>query len=98
MAVCWCWWSHSRRAVSPDCPTGSAACSTACTHWPRGDAMAEALLRVENVSKRFGGLLAVDNASFAAEAGRITALIGPNGAGKTTLFAGVSGFLPPSAG
>jgi len=60
--------------------------------------MAEALLRVENVSKRFGGLLAVDNASFSAEAGRITALIGPNGAGKTTLFAAVSGFLPPTAG
>ena len=60
--------------------------------------MPEPILRVENVSKRFGGLLAVDNASFAAEAGRITALIGPNGAGKTTLFAVVSGFLPPSGG
>jgi branched-chain amino acid transport system ATP-binding protein len=60
--------------------------------------MAEPLLRVENVSKRFGGLLAVDRASFAAEAGRITALIGPNGAGKTTLFSIVSGFLPPTEG
>ncbi len=60
--------------------------------------MAEMLLHVENVSKRFGGLLAVDKASFTAETGRITALIGPNGAGKTTLFAVVSGFLPPTAG
>jgi branched-chain amino acid transport system ATP-binding protein len=60
--------------------------------------MVEALLSVENVSKRFGGLLAVDRASFTAEAGRITALIGPNGAGKTTLFAIITGFLPPSAG
>jgi branched-chain amino acid transport system ATP-binding protein len=60
--------------------------------------MAEPLLRVENVSKRFGGLLAVDRASFAAETGRITALIGPNGAGKTTLFSIVSGFLPPTEG
>jgi branched-chain amino acid transport system ATP-binding protein len=60
--------------------------------------MAEALLRVENVSKRFGGLLAVDHASLTAEAGRITALIGPNGAGKTTLFAIISGFLPPTEG
>jgi branched-chain amino acid transport system ATP-binding protein len=60
--------------------------------------MAEPLLRVERVSKRFGGLLAVDNASFVVEPGRITALIGPNGAGKTTLFSIISGFLSPSAG
>ena len=60
--------------------------------------MAEALLRVEQVSKRFGGLLAVDRASFTANAGRIAALIGPNGAGKTTLFAIITGFLPPSEG
>jgi branched-chain amino acid transport system ATP-binding protein len=60
--------------------------------------MAEPLLRVERLSRRFGGLLAVDGVSLAAEAGRITALIGPNGAGKTTLFALISGFLPPSEG
>src|SRR6266436_7330869 len=60
--------------------------------------MAEPLLRVERVFKRFGGLLAVDNASLAVEAGRITALIGPNGAGKTTLFSIISGFLPPNEG
>jgi branched-chain amino acid transport system ATP-binding protein len=60
--------------------------------------MAEPLLRVERVFKRFGGLLAVDNASFVVEPGRITALIGPNGAGKTTLFSIISGFLAPSAG
>jgi branched-chain amino acid transport system ATP-binding protein len=60
--------------------------------------VAEALLQVEGVSMRFGGLLAVNDASFTAEAGRITALIGPNGAGKTTLFSIISGFLPPSAG
>jgi branched-chain amino acid transport system ATP-binding protein len=60
--------------------------------------MPEPLLRIERVCKRFGGLLAVDNASLAVEAGRITALIGPNGAGKTTLFSIISGFLPPSGG
>jgi branched-chain amino acid transport system ATP-binding protein len=60
--------------------------------------MSEPLLRVENVSKRFGGLLALDRASFAAGQGQITALIGPNGAGKTTLFAIISGFLAPSSG
>jgi branched-chain amino acid transport system ATP-binding protein len=60
--------------------------------------MAEPLLRVERVSKRFGGLLAVNAASLTAETGRITALIGPNGAGKTTLFSVISGFLPPTEG
>jgi branched-chain amino acid transport system ATP-binding protein len=56
------------------------------------------MLRVENISKRFGGLLAIDGASIDAPAGRITGLIGPNGAGKTTLFAVVAGFEIPNAG
>jgi branched-chain amino acid transport system ATP-binding protein len=56
------------------------------------------MLRVENVSCRFGGLLAVNQASFTVNAGCITALIGPNGAGKTTLFSIVTGFLKPSEG
>ncbi len=60
--------------------------------------MAEPLLVVDGVSRRFGGLLAVNAASLSAPAARITALIGPNGAGKTTLFAVISGFLKPSAG
>lgn len=60
--------------------------------------MAEPLLAVDGVSRRFGGLLAVNGASLSAPAARITALIGPNGAGKTTLFAVISGFLKPSAG
>jgi branched-chain amino acid transport system ATP-binding protein len=60
--------------------------------------VAEPLLRVERVSKRFGGLRAVDGASLTVTPGRITALIGPNGAGKTTLFSMVSGFLRPDDG
>jgi len=60
--------------------------------------MAEPLLAVERVSRRFGGLVAVNAVSLSATAGRITALIGPNGAGKTTLFAVISGFLKPSDG
>ena len=60
--------------------------------------MAELLLVVANVSKHFGGLLAIDKASFQVRTGRITALIGPNGAGKTTLFSIISGFLPADDG
>jgi len=60
--------------------------------------MAEPLLRIEGICKRFSGLLALDRASFLVERGTITALIGPNGAGKTTLFAIISGFLSPDAG
>jgi branched-chain amino acid transport system ATP-binding protein len=60
--------------------------------------MAEPLLVVERVSRRFGGLLAVNAASLVAPEGVITALIGPNGAGKTTLFAIISGFLKASDG
>ncbi len=57
-----------------------------------------ALLAVDNISKSFGGLRAVDGASLRARAGSITALIGPNGAGKSTLFAIIAGFLRPDAG
>ena len=60
--------------------------------------MAEPLLVVENLSKRFGGLRAIDNTSFQVSMGTITALIGPNGAGKTTLFSIISGFLSPDRG
>jgi len=60
--------------------------------------MAEPLLVVERVSRRFGGLLAVNAASLIAPEGRITALIGPNGAGKTTLFSIISGFIKASHG
>jgi len=57
-----------------------------------------AIIDVDNVSKRFGSLLAVDNCSLSVEQGSITGLIGPNGAGKTTLFNMVAGAFPPSSG
>jgi branched-chain amino acid transport system ATP-binding protein len=56
------------------------------------------LLSVQNVSKRFGGLLAVSDVSFAIQTGEIVGLIGPNGAGKTTLFNIVNGVYKPDTG
>ncbi len=54
-----------------------------------------ALLWVEGVTKRFGGLVANNNVSFAVEEGEILGLIGPNGAGKSTLFEVITGFQRP---
>ena len=56
------------------------------------------LLKISGLTKRFGGLTAVDQVSFDVPAGRIVGVIGPNGSGKTTLFANVSGFQTPDAG
>jgi branched-chain amino acid transport system ATP-binding protein len=61
-------------------------------------APAAPILAVEHLSMRFGGLVAVDDLSFSAEHGHITALIGPNGAGKTTVFNCITGFYHPSVG
>ncbi len=59
---------------------------------------ADTLLRVEHLTMRFGGLLAIDDLSFDVGQGTITALIGPNGAGKTTVFNCITGFYKPSGG
>jgi branched-chain amino acid transport system ATP-binding protein len=56
------------------------------------------LLQVQNVSKHFGSLVAVNGVSMTVESGELRAVIGPNGAGKTTFFNLISGFLRPSAG
>ncbi|MGE3646308.1 MAG: ABC transporter ATP-binding protein [Beijerinckiaceae bacterium] len=56
------------------------------------------LLHVEHLTMRFGGLLAIDDLSFTAGRGDITALIGPNGAGKTTVFNCITGFYKPTEG
>src|SRR5215470_828384 len=88
-----CSWSPSRRAASRACSAAAAVQASL-----RRAVVPEPLLAVESVSMRFGGLLAVNKASFTATAGRITALIGPNGAGKTTLFATIAGFLRPTEG
>jgi len=56
------------------------------------------MLQLESLSKRFGGLPALDEVSFRVASGRVTALIGPNGAGKSTLINCLTGVLTPSAG
>ena len=56
------------------------------------------ILKVEHLSMKFGGLVAVGDLSFEAKRGEITALIGPNGAGKTTVFNCITGFYKPSEG
>lgn len=58
----------------------------------------ETLLKVENLSKSFGGVNAVENVSFEVKKGEIVAVIGPNGAGKTTLFNLVTGVIPATSG
>ncbi len=60
--------------------------------------MSEALLQVDNLAKRFGGIVASDDLALTVVSGELHAVIGPNGAGKTTLIAQLSGQLTPDAG
>jgi branched-chain amino acid transport system ATP-binding protein len=58
----------------------------------------DTILDVRHLTMRFGGLVAVDDLSFSARRGKITAIIGPNGAGKTTVFNCITGFYQPTEG
>ncbi len=60
--------------------------------------MSEFLLQVENLTRSFGGVVAVNNVSYGVREGVIKAIIGPNGAGKTTMFNLIAGNLPPTSG
>jgi len=83
-------------AVTHEIVFGSAAAGK-----PDGgsaDVPREVILRGENVTKRFGGLVAVDDVTFELCRGEILGVIGPNGAGKTTLFNMITGTYPPFAG
>jgi branched-chain amino acid transport system ATP-binding protein len=57
-----------------------------------------ALLKLENITKRFGGLVAVDKVSLEIQRGELIGIVGPNGSGKTTLFNVISGVFPPEEG
>jgi branched-chain amino acid transport system ATP-binding protein len=61
-------------------------------------ALTDPILKVQNLTMRFGGLVAVNDLTFTAGRGDITALIGPNGAGKTTVFNCITGFYKPTVG
>jgi branched-chain amino acid transport system ATP-binding protein len=65
---------------------------------PQLPAQSGPILRIEHMTMQFGGLIAVNDLSFDAQRGEITALIGPNGAGKTTVFNCITGFYKPTSG
>jgi branched-chain amino acid transport system ATP-binding protein len=60
--------------------------------------MSQPLLRVDNLTVRFGGLVAVNDVSFAVDEGELLGIIGPNGAGKTTTFNAIAGAVRPTSG
>jgi branched-chain amino acid transport system ATP-binding protein len=64
----------------------------------QGDPAVSAILEIKNVTRRFSGLVAVNDVSFDLQPKEILGIIGPNGAGKTTLISLISGTLPPSSG
>src|SRR5260370_7433272 len=83
----WFAWANIGRSCSDPCSCWScclhAAASTAC--W-RERAVADALLEIEELTKRFGGVIASDSISLCVPKGELHAIIGPNGPGKTTLI------------
>ena len=90
--------SGEQRPCSLDAPTGAIAPAELLHRPPPRVASGIAGLKIDQLTVRFGGLLAVDDLSFEAPMGRITGLIGPNGAGKTTTFNACSGLNRPSSG
>src|SRR5215472_12434694 len=94
-----CAWRNTGRSCSDHCSCWSsclrAAASTGC--W-RGCAVADPLLEIEELTKRFGGVIASDAISLCVPKGELHAIIGPNGAGKTTLIGQLAGEIAADAG
>ena len=86
------------RAAGPAAPGVELACARRAAQPRAGGTMSTAVLEVDNLSRAFGGVQAVDGVSFALHPGEIVGLIGPNGAGKTTLVNLVTGVVSPSSG
>jgi len=89
---------HLARTPAPDVPPAAPAVVTETSAPPPQTNKGTPLLTVSGLSKSFGGLRAVADASFEVRDGEILGIIGPNGAGKTTLFNLINGFLPPDGG
>src|SRR3989337_507257 len=89
-------WTRLRGAESSQAlPEAFAARAAETSRSAAVDAAGQPILEVRGLSRRFGGIVAVDRLSFAVQAGTIHGLIGPNGAGKTTTFNVISGYYAP---
>ncbi len=94
---------RKRRAAAAGSPAASVASAPvhlppAMTGHSNRTVSKDVVLKVEGISRAFGGLKAVEDVSFQVHKGEVLGIIGPNGAGKTTLFNLLNGFLPPDAG
>jgi ABC-type branched-subunit amino acid transport system ATPase component len=85
-------------SATPSQPAGADRPQAAGPDAARPEAAASAILQARQITKRFGGLVAVRSVDFDIPTGSIVSLIGPNGAGKTTFFNIIAGLLPPTAG